>query len=146
MKDLDRFDDRTWRRFLAFVVPDEEGMKCHEVRAELQHLGIDTRPGVEKIQRLLEQTKASYEAQAALEEARRRRPSLIAKLYGIASEVGNMAREDIRRIIQERFSGTEQAAFFRKLESAASEEDLRSLLEDMSRLDTMEEDSEDVGT
>lgn len=146
MKDLDRFDDRTWRRFFAFLVPDEDGMTCQEVEAELQHLGIDIRPGLEKTQRALKQTEASREARAALEEARRRRPSLMAKLRSMASEVGHMAKEDIHRVIRERFSGTEQTAFFRKLESAASEEDLKSLLQDMSKLEAMEEDSEDAST
>ena len=146
MKDSDRFDDRTWKRFIAFVVPDEDGMTYQEVEAELQHMGIDTRRALEKVQRALSQTEASRAAQAALEEARRRRPSLIAKLHGMVSGVGHMAEEDIRQVIRERFSGTEQAAFFRKLESAASEEDLKSLLEDMSMLDVIEEDSEDAST
>lgn len=144
MKDVDRFDDRTWKRLLAFLVPDEGNMTRSAVEAELQHLGVDTRPGLARIERTLKQVAATREARADLEAAKRRRPSLLAKLRGMASEAGSLPKQHLRRVIRERFSGTAQAAFFRKLESAASEEDLRSLLEDMSTLDALTQDSDDA--
>lgn len=144
MKNLDRFDDRTWNKFFTFLFPNEESMTLHEVEAELQHLGIDNRPGLAKVQRGLKKMAAAREARAALETAKKRRPSLLTKLRNMTSEVGSLTKEELRRIIKERFSGTAQAAFFRKLDSAASEEDLRSLLDDMSKLDALTEESDDA--
>src|ERR1035437_5297488 len=66
MKNPERFDDRTWRRLFAFLVPEEKNMTRQEVEAELQHLGIDTRPGFAKIQQALKRISATREARAAL--------------------------------------------------------------------------------
>jgi len=144
MKNLERFDDHTWKKFFAFLLPDEKNMTRHEIEAELQHLGIDTRPGLAKVQQGLKKMAAAREARAALEAAKKQRPSLLAKLRDMTSEVSSLTKEDLRRIIGERFSGTAQAAFFRKLDSAASEEDLRSLIDDMSKLDALTEESDDA--
>ena len=65
MKHQDRFDERTWRKLLAFLLPDESDMTRQEVEAELQHLGVDTRPGLAKIQRALKQAEARREAPGA---------------------------------------------------------------------------------
>jgi len=144
MKDLNRFDERTWKKFLTFLLPNEESMTLHEVEAELQHLGMDTRAGFAKVQQGLKKMAATREARAALDAAREQRPSMLARLRDKASQVGSLTREELRRIIADRFSGTAQAAFFRKLDSAASEEDLRSLLDDMSKLDALTEESDDA--
>lgn len=144
MKDLERFDDRTWRKLFTFLLPNEEDMTDEEVETELQHLGIDTRPGLVKLQEGLKKIAAAQEARATLEVARRRRPSIMAKLRAMASKVSSLNIDELRHVIRERFSGTAQAAFFRKLDSAASEDDLRSLLEDMSKLDTLSEESDDA--
>ena len=144
MKDPERFDVRTWRKFFVFLLPDEKNMTHQEVEAELQHLGIDTRPGLAKVQQALKRMAATHEARTALEAARKQRPSLLARLGGVASAVGSLTKENLQQVIMERFSGTAQAAFFRKLESAASEEDLKSLLDDMTKLDALTEEPDDA--
>jgi hypothetical protein len=144
MKDPERFDDRTWRRLFAFLAPDEKDMSRQEVDAELQHLGIDTRPGFAKIQQALKRMAATREARATLEAAKKERPSLLARLGSVASTIGALTKENLRQIIRDRFTGTAQAAFFRKLESAASEDDLKSLLDDMTKLDALTEDHDDA--
>ena len=144
MKNPERFDDRTWQRLFTFLVPDEKNMSRQEVDAELQHLGIDTRPGFAKIQQALKRMAATREARAALEAAKKERPSLLARLGSVASTVGALTKENLRQVIRDRFAGPAQAAFFRKLESAASEDDLKSLLDDMTKLDALTEDPDDA--
>ncbi|MFA6132844.1 MAG: hypothetical protein WC869_02365 [Phycisphaerae bacterium] len=144
MKNVDRFDDQAWKKFLTFLLPNEESMALHEVEAELQHLGMDTRAGFAKVQRGLQKMAATREARAALEAAREQRPSMLAKLRDKASQVGALTKDELRRIIADRFSGTAQAAFFRKLDAVASEDDLKSLLDDMSKLDALTEESDDA--
>ncbi len=144
MQDLERFDDRTWRKLFVFLLPDEKKMTRHEVEVELQHLGIDTRPGLARLQQGLEKMAAVCDARATLAAAKGQRLPLLAKLHGMASKVSSLTKEDLRQAIKDRFSGTARAAFFRKLDSAASEADLRSLLADMSKLDTLAEESDDA--
>ncbi len=52
-------------------------------------------------------------------------------------------RESLRELIQRQFTGTEQLVHFRKLESAASEDDLRSLFEDLERLRSLTDEGND---
>lgn len=144
MKDLDRFDEHVWRKFFTFLIPDERNMTRQEVEAELLYLGIDTRPGWAKLQCALRQIEAAREARASLEDAKRRRPSFLEKINDIASVAGSLTKENLRQLIAEQFSGTSQTAFFRKLDSAASEDDLRSLFDDMSKLDALTKESDDA--
>ena len=51
-------------------------------------------------------------------------------------------REALKRMIAERLTGPQQAVYARKLEAAASDDDLKTLLEDITRLETFSEDLE----
>ena len=142
MKNMNHFGDRAWNRFFDFVFPDERNLGRQGVQAELKRLGIDMGPSLAKLSRMLEQTRESQDARAALESARKERPSLLARLSGIGALSGPEIRETLQRMIAERFTGTTQTAYARKLEGAASDEDLRSLLEDVSRLEAFSEGSD----
>jgi hypothetical protein len=51
-------------------------------------------------------------------------------------------REHLKGLIAGKFSGTVQAAYYRKLETAATDEDLQSLLEDIHQLEALSEESD----
>ena len=140
MSDLKRFPDPVWDRFFEFVCPDEEPATRAEVQQELQRLGIDVRKAVARVQTALQ----SARAKADLEAARARRPGLIAKLKQVVAPMGESLREHLRTVIAEKCQGSLQAAYFRKLESAASDEDLLSLLEDVHRLESLPEGPDDA--
>ncbi len=59
---------------------------------------------------------------------------------------GPSIRAKLRSMIADRLQGSMQAVYARKLEDAASDEDLKSLLEDIARLDALAEDGEDGET
>ena len=101
------------------------------------------RPSLAKLRRVLNRVRESHKARVALDSARKKRPSVVAKLTKIETPSGPNLRETLKKIIAERFAGSKQAVYARKLESAASDEDLRSILEDISRLEAFSEDSED---
>ncbi len=140
MSPMNHFGDRVWSRFFDFVFPDESALSREQVQAELKRAGIDMGPSLAKLGRFLEQARESKKARAALESARKKRPSLVARLTGIEVPSGPAIREVLARLIAQRFTGPQQAVYARKLQSAASDEDLRSLLEDISRLDAFSED------
>ena len=143
MTNMRDFDDRVWGRFFDFVFPDERDLTRDQVQAELRRQGIDMRQPTAKLAYVLKRARESQDARAALEAARRRRPSLLARLTGVEAPSGPIIRETLRRMITERLAGPQQAVYARKLESAASDADLKSLLEDISRLEAFSEDSAD---
>ncbi|HUT57749.1 MAG TPA: hypothetical protein VNA25_07840 [Phycisphaerae bacterium] len=144
MKSLDRFDERVWRRFFDFVFPDERQLTREQVQEDLSRAGIDLGPALKAIGQALKHAREAHDARAALETAKRDRPSVLQRLAGIAAPPSPAIRERLSQMIAERFSGPLQQVYARKLESAASDDDLRSLLEDLSRLEVFSEDSDDA--
>ena len=144
VKNTGHFSDGVWDTFFGFIFPDEENLTRDDVRTELHRLGIDLGPSLAKLQQALKRSHESEEARATLDAARQRRPSILAKLTGIAAPSAATVKEALRRMIAERLSGSQQAVYARKLESAASDEDMRSLLEDMSRLDAFSAEPDDA--
>ncbi len=147
MTEPERTDDRKWRKLFTFILPNEQEMTREEVQAELRHLGIDTRPGLARVQQALARSAKSRQARADLEAAKAERPSLLARIANKSASLGALTKDKLRDMIEKEFSGQpkQQAAFFRKLESTSSEEDLKSLLDDMAKLDALDEDPGDVG-
>ncbi len=143
MKSMNHFADSVWSRFFDFVFPYERDLTRKQIEAELMQSGVDMRPSLAKLGRVLNQAHRSHEARKSLESARKKRSSLLAKLIGIQAPSGSVIRETLKGMITERLAGSQQAVYARKLESAASDDDLRSLLEDISRLEAFSEDSED---
>jgi hypothetical protein len=135
MGDVSEFDDKVWDRFFDFLLCDEEPSR-EEVQDHLRTFGIDVAPALKRVQQALQSSKA----RAALEAAKMARPSLVARIGQVISPVAERLRDKLHDVIARRFTGSEQAAYFRKLEGAASEEDLQSLLDDMERLETLSED------
>ena len=144
MKDLDRFDDRVWGKLLRFLLPNETAMSPEEIEDELQLLGIDIQPGMTKVHKALQRRSDVREARAALNGAREKRSSIKARIREIISPSESLGKEALKRLIIERFTGTSQAAFFRKLDSVASNDDLKSLLDDMSKLEALAEEPDDA--
>lgn len=142
MKNISNFDDRVWSRFFDFVFPDERNLTRDQIQADLRQQGIDLREVRAKLASALRHARESQEARATLEQAKQRRVSLLEKLTDIQTPPGSAIRATLRKMITERLSGPQQAVYARKLESAASDEDLKSLLEDISRLDAFAEDSD----
>jgi hypothetical protein len=133
MADLKRFPDPVWERFFDFVYGCEENLTRTEVQEDLKRLGIDVSKAVSRVQ----ETLASARARAALADARARRPGIISQLREVAAPAAGALRDHLRGLIEGKFRGTAQAAYFRKLESAATDEDLESLLEDIHRLESL---------
>jgi|ERR1051326_1319345 hypothetical protein len=139
MIDIKKLDGATWDRFFAFLeaaIPSNPD----EVDAELRELGIDTQATVHSVLNLLRKA----EARQALAQAKLDRPGAIARITQVLSGSAAVVREQIRAMVQHRFSGELQAAYFRKLQST-TDSDLSSLLDDVRALETMESDQNGEG-
>lgn len=139
MADLKRHPDAAWERFFEFLFPCEQECETklsrEEVRTDLRRLGIDVTKAVGRVQ----QAAAAARGKAELANARAKRLSVVGKLNQVIVPSEMNLRTRLNDIIAEKFQGTVQAAYFRKLETAATEEDLQSLLEDIHRLDALSE-------
>ena len=138
MGDLSRFQEPVWDRFFDFVFDCDEGLTRAEVQEELRRRGIDLTQARTRVRKAFETARA----RAKLQEARESRPRILASIGRIVPPEVGTTLEDMKRAIAAEFRGQEQLAFFRKLEVAESEDDLRSLLEDAHLLDALAGDAD----
>jgi len=125
----------------SFIYPDEINMTDEEIQAELQLSNIDMRPAIEKLDMALNFCNEKQKAQAEFKTARERRLSLLEKFKQIKIPNLPARRNVLQEMIAQLLNAPEQATYFRKLEEAASEQDLQSLLEDILRLESLDQDS-----
>jgi hypothetical protein len=140
MADLKRYPDEVWDRFFDFAFPCGEELTLAEVEEDLARMGIDVQKAIGRVQQALVTTKAKSQ----LEEARAARFGILARLKHVAAGTGDFVREKLRTLIEGMTEGTVQAAYFKKLEGAATEADLQSLIEDMCWLDAWPEEPGDA--
>ena len=141
-KSFEHFDSDLCDKLFDFICPDESRMSAKEIDAELQRLGIDVRPAWEKIQMALARSEQAERARSELESAKKRRPFALAKLRDHQVPSIPDIRE-VKKWIEDRLSTPTKAAYCRKLERA-SDEDLKTLLEDWSLLQEFSKDSNNV--
>src|SRR5262249_5776862 len=106
-----------------------------EVDADLRTAGVDMRVAVQRLHDMLEQRKARERFKLASE----RRASMIDKLRDVKGPKPVDLRTGLREFIARLFSGPELAAHYHKLETAATEEDLQSLADDLAKLAALRE-------
>jgi hypothetical protein len=140
MADLKKYSDPIWDRFFGFVFPDDEPAMREEVQKELQRLGLDVKKAVARVQLALQATQA----RADLKGARAERPRLMERIKQVVAPAVEGLREHLQSLIGQKLQGSVQAAYFRKLEQAATDDDMQSLLEDIYRLEALEEGKDDV--
>ncbi len=137
---MDKIDNITCNRLLSFVYPDESTMTDAEIQAELKQSNINTQPAMDKILFALQKEQKKEEAQVSLKNAKEKRLLMLKKFKNINPTVSN-TREGIWEWIMEHLSGSQQALYCRKLEES-SDEDLKSLVEDIQCLDDLDKHSD----
>ena len=128
-------------KLLNFIYPDESNMTDDEIQAELQRLKIDMRPEIEKLNMALNFCNEKQKAQAKYKTAREKRLSLLENFKQIKIPNLPVQRNVLQEMIAQLLNAPLKATYSRKLEEAASEQDLQSLLEDILRLESLDRDS-----
>lgn len=128
-------------KLLNFIYPDESNMTDEEIQAELQRLKIDMRPAIEKLNMALNFCNEKQKAQAKYKTAREKRLSLLEKFKQIKIPNLPVQRNVLQEMIAQFLNAPLKTTYSRKLEEAASEQDLQSLLEDILRLESLDRDS-----
>ncbi|MFO0860537.1 MAG: hypothetical protein U0570_08265 [Phycisphaerales bacterium] len=140
MAGLERFDNQVWDRFFDFVTPDVAVMSMSELDAELQRAGIDPSKAMAQVKTALE----ARQARAMLAQARETRAMITKKVLDCALAPMKEAREILHQMISTCAPQAQRGVLFRKLEQAATEDDVRSLLEDIQRLERLDSEGGDV--
>lgn len=139
---LEHFDTGLCEKLFNFIYPDQKDMNRKEVQRELQRLNIDMRPAKAKLEMALNAYSQSQDAKAELEAAREKRLSLLEKFKQIKMPNLPVLRKELQEMIAQHLRAPLQATYFRKLEEAASEQDLQSLLEDILLLESLDQDTD----
>jgi DNA polymerase III delta prime subunit len=134
MSDPHRYDNRVWDRFFDLLYPCDEAVTPETARAELQRAGIDMRRASSRLQQMIEAKRA----QERLVQARASRAGVMDTMRGIVGPKVENLRASLDDFIGRNFSGEAQVAHYHKLQKAASEEDLQSLLDDLTRVTALE--------
>lgn len=140
MAGLERFDNQVWDRFFDFVTPDVALMSTGELDAELQRAGIDPSKAISQVKHALD----ARHARAKLAHAKASRATITQKLLDSVLEPMKDAREIVHRMISTCAPQEQRGVLYRKLEQAATDDDVRSLLEDIKRLESLESGGGDV--
>lgn len=130
MSDLHLDNYAIWDRLFELLYPCDEQQSDEEIASELQEAGIDMRPAFQRMHALLDQ----HRAREQLARAPELRVSMLEKIRSIVGPKVDDIRSGVREFINRSFSGPEQVAHFHKLEKSATDEDLQTLLDDLSRL------------
>ena len=138
MSKLDRYEDKVWDRFFDEVAEPVKTLTRKEVQEELKQRRVDVTNAVARVH----QAVASARARAELDAARAMRLDIVERLTSVVAPEIDGLRERLGAIISGRLQGSAQAAYFRKLEEAADDDDLRGLMDDIERLDALAADDE----
>ncbi|MBX3404528.1 MAG: hypothetical protein KF699_14045 [Phycisphaeraceae bacterium] len=140
MAGLERFDNLAWDRFFDFVAPDVAQMSMSELDAELQRAGVDMTKAVASVRLALD----ARAAREKLARAREMRATITKKLCDYALGPMEDARQILHQMISTCAPQAQRGVLFRKLEQAATDDDVRSLLEDIQRLEQLDPGGGDV--
>ncbi len=142
MSDLQSHSQKAWDRLFHLLYACDELITDAEVDADLQRAGIDMRPAFRHLRQMIEERKA----QQQLARARLDRASVMAKLRGVVGPTVTDLRAGVRDFIDKVFSGADQVAHYHKLEKSATDEDLQSLMDDLTKLAELRQSKENDGS
>lgn len=117
-----------WDRFFDFITPED--MDSHAaVQADLQRLGLDTRKAFARVK----EARDAARARSGLARAAANHDALKV-LAGQTVTPSGLGRTELEDIIRTRCARPQQGTLFRRLQEAASDADLASLLADLEVL------------
>lgn len=119
-----------WDKFLGFLEPDVVPDTGAAADAELRKLGVDPGAAQARVLAAVRRAKAKQELAAAKERA----VAVQARLVAVPSSVEQMTRDRIKQLIYERCDQATHQAYFRKLDAASTDADLRAILDDLDCL------------
>jgi hypothetical protein len=138
MTDLKRHSQRVWDRFFELLSSCNESATDAEIDADFKRFGIKMESANRKLHRMV----AQHRARSQFVAAKSNRVAVIDRLRNVVAPRVDNIRASINDLIDRAVSVPSRSAYFHKLEKAASEQDLQSLLDDLQKLDAFTEHDE----
>ena len=131
--------EKVWDQFVDLIYSGNDDFDDMDyVESELEKFGVNTDSAVTRMRCLVEKHAAKQRLVNAGDRLK--------KLTDAVSDVVAPPIADLRKKVKDLISGqngSKQLAFFHKLEDAATEDDLKSLLDDLEKLSALEELTKD---
>ena len=124
-----------WDRLFELLYPCDENLTDQEVDAEISRLGIDMKPAFQRLHKMIE----AQRAKAQFASAKAKRATIGERIRGVVAPRFDDLRQRVNEFVGKIKGDEAQLAYFHKLEGAASEEDLQSLLDDLEKLEAIQE-------
>ena len=131
-----RQDEGEWDALFDFLAEESVNMSEEEIRADLRSHRIDITAAVNRVKRAI----TAAQARQALQDAPERRRRLLARLRNIAAQPLEDARDHLREILDTLGASAVQEVYFNRLEAAATDDDIRSLIEDLNALQIFDDE------
>ena len=132
-------DEQDWNRLFDFLMPEQDELLDKDAKRLLARLQIDVQPFVRRIKDLIE----SKQAQVKLKNAGPRRRAILEKLKSLSLQ-GQFDLATLKQSVHQALKRDEiGAVYWNRLEDVDNPDDLRSLLEDISMLELMDDLDED---
>ncbi|MGD9691398.1 MAG: hypothetical protein AB7G17_00990 [Phycisphaerales bacterium] len=134
-----KFRPEDWDALFDALAQETAGLTPEEIRANLKAHQIDVSQTVNKVTKLIEAARA----RAALQAASARRQTITARFEQIrqaAARPFEDAKRRISEVLDQYGRGTIPQAYFNRLQEANTEEDMRSLIEDLEGLDLLDDE------
>ena len=126
---------QVWDRLFDLIYPCDEKPTDDEIDADLKRFGIDMRKANLRLHKMI----AEQRARAQFLTAKQTRTTIVDRIRDVVAPRLEDLRAGVQGIIGKTLSGQEQFAYFHKLEKAASEDDLQSLMDDLEKLAAIRE-------
>ena len=139
MSDM-RHNYPVWDRLFQLFYPCDEQLTDAEIDADLKRAGVDMEAAYRRLNTIVE----LHRARAKLAGAKQVRASLCEQIHNVVAPRLDDLRSGIKSLINKSLNGPEQLAYFHKLESAATDEDLQSLMDDLEKLAAIRELRDDA--
>ncbi len=133
----ERRDDAAWDALFDFLAEEVVAMNEDEIRAELRSHRINVEPTVDRIKHALQ----AAQAREAMHKAPAQRKRLLEKLRELTVQPVEDARRNLRAFLHTLGPEPIQQVYFNRLESAATDEDIQSLVEDLAALDLLDDEA-----
>ena len=124
-----------WDRLFELLYPCDENLTDEQVDAEIARLGIDMKPAYRRLHKMIEAQRAK--AQFVL--AKEQRATIAERIRDVVAPRLDDLHKRVSDFVGKMKGDDAQLAYFHKLERAASEEDLQSLLDDLEKLEALKE-------
>lgn len=139
----EKFHPQDWDALFDALAEETTSLTPEEIRTNLKAHQIDVSPAVGRVTKAIEAARA----RASLQAASARRQTIAVRFEQLRQAAVRPLEEAKRRISevldQYRRDAVPQA-YFNRLQEATTEEDIRSLVEDLEGLNLLREDGDDT--